>query len=1110
MSLDVMIMAVRVDDNDGKLSALVPPGPVWSGPVPGEGMMAMASGQRSRRHLLASATLGVALAASALTAPGAAAAAAPQLVTDPVALVNPLIGTSGGVNEFPGPDMPFGMIQWSPDTAPSRPDGGGYSYTADEISGFSLTHLSGPGCDAFGDVPVLPTVGAISSSPSSTTESFTHSTETAQAGYYAVTLGNGVRVQLTDATRAGIAKFTFPATTQANLLLNLTGSQEPDAVTTAATVGDDEVTGSVTSGYFCGEDTGWERDYTLHFDMVFNHPFTASGTWPASPIPGVGTPQGPGGEYLTFDTTADQTITAKVGISYTSTPNAGLNLGAEIPGWNFAQVRRANRAAWNGLLGKIQIAGGTSSQQAAFYTALYHALLDPSVFSDVNGQYTGFDGNVHTVPRGHAEYANYSGWDIYRSQVQLAAMVAPQQTSDAITSMLNDYAQTGQLPKWSLANGETYVQVGDPADPIIADAHAFGARDFNVPQALADMIHEATVPNDVRPGLAALQQDGYLPYDESYGCCNFYGAVSTQLEYDTADYAIASLALATGQRADYREFAAQAQSWQNIFNITDGYVQARQSAGQWLPGFSPSALSGFVEGTSAQYTPMVPFNLAGLIAARGGDAAWVSYLGSLLSDLTSPGPTNANLSDEPSLEIPYEYDYAGAPYLTQQVVREIEDQLYSDTPAGEPGNDDLGTLAAAYVWDELGFYPETPGTGVLALASPVFPEAVVHLPGGRRLTINAPAAQASAPYVQGLTVDGRTSDRAWVDYSSLVRGGTLDYDLSSAPDKSWASGAAAAPPSDPTGERQVLTSAGPAAGLILAPGASGGASFEVANLTGRPLTVNWTASAGPGTSPSGGSVAAAGVTVSPAGGTLSVPAHSTATAAVTVTAGTSSAEAAYPVTFASSDGPGSALPGTAVNADVAAPGEIWPYYTDIGITSDGQTVPSGYDGSSYTYSANALAADGLTPGAALTVGGVSYTWPDAPAGQPDSINSAGQTIPVSFPAGTTTIGLLGSGIDAGSGGATGTLTVTYTDGSTQQIPVALSDWTLGAGAYQPLPSETIVATIPYRDTIDGTSQPVPTHVYAISAALESGKTVASVTLPIASGGSIGIFAIGAG
>jgi predicted alpha-1,2-mannosidase len=379
------------------------------------------------------------------------------------------------------------MIQWSPDTSPNRPDGGGYDYADTGIAGFSLTHLSGPGCAAFGDVPILPTVGAIGDTPGSATETFSHATETAQAGYYGVTLGDGVGVRLTDAARAGMAEFAFPATTQANLLFKLAGSQEPDAATSVQVVGDDELTGSVTSGYFCGETTGWERDYTLHFDIVFSQPFTASGSWAPTPIPGVGTTAGPGGEYLTFDTTASQTITAKVGISYTSAANAALNLRAEIPGWNFGQVQQASVAAWNRLLGRIQIAGGTTSQQVQFYTALYHSLLEPSVFSDVNGQYMGFDGEVHTVAPGHQEYANFSGWDIYRGQVQLAAMVAPEQTSDAITSMLNDYRQTGLLPKWNLADGETFAQVGDPADAIIADAYAFGARGFDVPAALAAM-----------------------------------------------------------------------------------------------------------------------------------------------------------------------------------------------------------------------------------------------------------------------------------------------------------------------------------------------------------------------------------------------------------------------------------------------------------------------------------------------------------------------------------------------------------------------------------------------------------------------------------------------
>jgi predicted alpha-1,2-mannosidase len=512
--------------------------------------------RRNRSHRLGYVLLaGLAMAGIAIAgtlAPAAAAATAGSRVTAapvaaPASLVNPLIGTSGGVNEFPGPDMPFGMIQWSPDTYPSRPDGGGYAYTASQITGYSLTHLSGPGCGAYGDLPILPTVGAVGANPAGATESFSHASETAQAGYYADTLGDGVTVQLTDTTRAGIGEFTFPATTQANLLLKLDDSQSYVDATQEQVIGDDEVAGSVTAGHFCGSPDPLERDYTLHFDIVFSQPFTAASTWSGTSDTGATIP---GGIALTFDTSADQTVTAKVGISFTSDANAALNREAEIPGWDFGAVRHANVAAWDAILRRIDVAGGSQTQQVEFYTALYHALLYPSVFSDVNGQYTGFDGKVHAVPPGHADYANFSGWDIYRAQVQLAAMVAPEQTSDAVTSMLNDYAQTGTLPKWTLGDGETYEQVGDPADPIIADAYAFGARDFDVTTALNDMIAEATSTNDIRPGQQLLDQYGYLPFDGNYGCCNFYGPVSTQLEYDTDDYAIA--ALAAGNRRPRR------------------------------------------------------------------------------------------------------------------------------------------------------------------------------------------------------------------------------------------------------------------------------------------------------------------------------------------------------------------------------------------------------------------------------------------------------------------------------------------------------------------------------------------------------------------------------
>jgi predicted alpha-1,2-mannosidase len=1029
------------------------------------------------------------------SSPTAAHAAAPAagdgLVTQPASLVNPLIGTSGGVNEFPGPDMPFGMIQWSPDTYPSRPDGGGYEYQDTRITGYSLTHLSGPGCAAYGDVPILPTTGAIGANPAATTETFSHASETAEAGYYGATLGDGITVKLTDTTRAGIGTFRFPETTQGNLLLKLDDSQDYVDDTREQVIGDDEIRGSVTAGHFCGIPDPRERSYTLHFDIVFSRPFTAASMWSGTSHTGAAIP---GGVALTFDTTTDQTVTAKVGISFTSTANAQLNREAEIPGWDFAQVRGANRAAWNAILGKIGIAGGTTAQQTEFYTALYHSLLYPSVFSDVNGQYTGFDGKVHKVEAGHAEYANFSGWDIYRAQVQLAAMVAPAQTSDVVTSMLNDYAQTGMLPKWSLGNGESYTQVGDPADAIIADAYAFGARDFDVAAGLKDMIAEATTTNDIRPGQDLLDKDGYLPFNGSYHCCNFYGPVSTQLEYDTDDYAIAALAEETGHQTEYRTFATRAQNWQNVYNARTGYLQARMANGSWLGDFSPATHSGFVEGTSAQYTPMVPFALRTLITAAGGDAHWVSRLNGLMSDITNPGPENANLTDEPSMEIPWEYDFAGAPYLTQKSVREIEQQLYSDTPAGEPGNDDLGTPSAAYVWDELGFYPEIPGTGTLTLASPAFPHIVID----GRIRISAPGAggdptetglAASNPYVRGLTVDGRPWNHAYVDFGALS-GATLSYDLTSDPDRAWAATARSAPPSDPLGAKSALVSAGPASGLILIPRHSGTASFTVENVTARRLTAHWTAAP------------PHGVTLSARAGTLTVRPHSSATATVTVTAG--AARGSYAVRF-SAAGASSAL-----TVDVAGPGVLWPYFDAIGVPSDGQSVSDGYDGSPYAYSANALAAEGVTPGSTLTVGGVSYTWPDERPGAVDSIGAAGQVIPVSLPAGATKIGLLGSAINAGSGGVKGTLTVTYTDGTTQEIPVTFADWTLGGGAYSVPPSDTIAVATPYRELTSGISQPLKTYVYATSATLEAGKTVASVTLPGGPSGDIGIFAIGAG
>jgi predicted alpha-1,2-mannosidase len=799
---------------------------------------------RSRRTALRVASAALALAAFSVTAPLTAepppaeaspagvspAAAGPvdaaatlpaSLVVGqpagPAALVNPFIGTGGLGNAFPGADAPFGMLQWSPDTTRPSP-GGGYSASSSWITGFSLTHMSGPGCRAAGDVPILPTLGAIQ--PRSR-DAFSHSREAADAGYYSVQLADGIGVRLSATTRTGIAEFRFPAGRQGNLIFKLDGSQLGDSKVTFQVDSPGQVEGSVTAQSFCGA----SKSYTLHFVMRFSRPAARHGTFTSAAPSGVhpraaqlaaielaplsyhGTSpagtrprpdlRGPVGAYVSFP--AGPPVLAKVGISYVSAANATANLAAEDPGWSVSAVRAATQHQWDALLGKIAIAGGSRPQRVVFYTALYHSLLAPSVFSDDNGQYTGADGAVHTVDRGQdAEYTNVSGWDIYRTQAQLEALVDPAAASGAAQSLVDAYQQTGVLPSWPAYGNESYVMVGDPADAVIADYYAFGATGFSAPAALAAMIAQGTAPSTIRPGLAYFNQSGYLPANGHYSCCNYHAPVSTTLEYDIADFAISALAEAMGNTAAEHAFRSRAQDWRNLLNPRTGLLQPRLSDGAWQEGFAPTALSGFAEGDSWQYTGMVPFDLAGLAAAKGGPAAMTQYLNQVLARFTSAedglGPT-ADMGNEPSIELPWEYDYVGEPYATQRTVRAIQDQLWRDSPDGIPGNDDLGAMSAWFVWSALGMYPMTPGTATIALGSPLFSSTVITLSSGGTLHVVGSGASTSAPYVRSATWNGSRWTRAYAPAAAITRGGTLDFRLGGSPDRHWAARPDDAPPS---------------------------------------------------------------------------------------------------------------------------------------------------------------------------------------------------------------------------------------------------------------------------------------------------------------------------
>ena len=929
----------------------------------------------TRRRIAAA--LAVVLSAGMLAAhsPTANAAALPALVGDPTALVNPFIGTGDGggvvgpVNTFPGASAPFGMVAWSPDTT-SRPAAGGYAYTDTSTIGMSVTHVSGAGCGIAGDLPILPTVGDIGTDPTSTTEPFSHANETAVPGSYSTLLGTGssaVGVHLAATTHTGIGSFAYPATTAANVLFKVGDSQSSVTGANVSIVGDDEVTGSITEGGFCD----MPNSSTVYFAAKFDRPFTASGTWNGNDVTaGSATATGQNsGAYVSFDTTSDATVGMQVSISYVSVANAESNIHAELHGWNVASVAAQTRAQWRRLLSEVRIGGGTHDQQVEFYTALYHALLDPSTYSDANGQYLGMDGKVHQTKPGQAQYTTFSGWDIYRDEVPLLATIAPQQTSAMAQSLVNDADQGGWLPKWPVAGGYTGMMGGDSADAIIAEAYAFGARDFDTKAALAAMVKGATevqTSSDLgqgyyeeRPGLDSYLQDGYVVNDTAYSGSAVPNGASLTLEYATDDFAIAELAQSLGSNATYRTFLTRSQSWTNVYNVDSGYLQPRDANGDFpagdptTDGLSSFGQSGFQEGNAAQYSFAVPQDLGGLITAMGGDEAVVSRLDTFFQqDQAGPNAPYYWAGNETDLLFPWVYDYAGAPDKTTAEVHELLDDVYADTPAGEPGNDDLGAMSSWFVWGAIGLYPASPGAPVLAMSAPIFPEVRLDLPG-HQLTITAPGASDQG-YISGLSVNGRSSDHDWIPASDLVGGsgaasGTrIDTTISNTPNTTWASSPADAPPSYQAGHLDFPTGSLPAqvtsnpTNLIATAGQTQTATLTFTLGVGaygdqasKVHELNWTAQP------------PAGVTVTPSSGTAQVSGD-TATATVSFQVAPDAVQGFSNVDIALTDPDPDhvPLPTLSVPVAVVGAGDTATVCTTLGTTNvdNGLTQEEGGDG----------------------------------------------------------------------------------------------------------------------------------------------------------------------
>jgi predicted alpha-1,2-mannosidase len=1016
-------------------------------------------------------------------------------------LVDTRTWTSGGGNTFPGAEAPFGMVQWSPDTSPTYNAGGGYDYSDTALRGYSLTHVSGPGCGAGGDVPMVPTTGALpGGDPNAITTAFSHSGEVAQAGYYSAQSNapNTITSEFTATPHSSMGRFTYPATTQADFLIKLMASQNGDEGDSVKVIGNNEIQGSDTSGNFCGEtnNDGQSQQYTVYFDITFDHPFTASQV-----ITNSGQTD-PAAVNLTFDTTQSPVVQAKVGISYVSAADAKLNWQTENPGWNFDQVRRQDQQSWDNLLGKIQVAGGSYAQTQEFYSLLYKDFIQPNITSDVNGQFMGADLKVHSVPSGQKDqYGMYSGWDIYHSLSQLQAMLDPQAAGDQAQSQLNYYSEDKLLQQWGYNNLNNYVMVGDPADSIIADEYTFGARNFDTKQALSDMLTEATTVNDVRPGEALEQQLGYLPEDGTYGCCNPHGYMSTLLEYDSEDLALAQFATDLGDSSDAAMLTARANNWENLFDPNNNLLTSRLANGQFEPGVTPTFTGTFptdgepyVEGDPYQYLWNVPNDYAALFSLLGGSAKVRPLLEQYLSQPNGNG-MYAQLTNEFDFGEQFALDYAGDPAGTQKAVANIRNTMYLPGPNGLANNDDLGANSSSFVWEMLGMYPENSGKGTLVFASPGFPRATIHLANGRDININAPGASPSTYYVKSLQLNGRQYSKTWVNYSTLSHGASLDWQLGTTP-TSWASAAKAIPPSYQAGLKPVVGYSSEQ-NVTVAPGASTTIQVGAQNATASAQSVSVSVSA-----PSG-----SGVSASSPSSTIAVPANGRATIPVTISA-SQSAPLGYNWLTATLTMSGGATQTVKVAVLVAQPGSLLAATNNAGISNDSDVQQANFDNGGASYSAQALAAKGWTPGATQTVGGVAFTWPQSTPGWPDNVIAQGQKITLDAPAGTQTLAFLGSATD---GPSEGVVTEHYADGSSAQYWLGFSDWTLNGGSSQPSYGNQKAISLSYRNCsyCSPPQQNVATYVFEASVPVDPGKTLTSVTLPDgASTGALHVFSIG--
>lgn len=714
------------------------------------------------------------------------------------AFVDPIIGTAGEGNTFPGAVVPWGMVSPGPRTSLGAPSG--YKFGEPYLYGFAQVHLSGTGCPDLGNVILAPTTGAVK--PSVDAYRSKYDEEIAVAGYYKVNLTDyRIKAEMTATARAAYHRYTFTSAGDANMLIDATGGQTPSRGGYVKIVSSTEVEGSNISGGFCGKPVS----QAVYFFIRFNKSAARTGTWNDEKLTAF--EGGKGGEqsgnktgaYLTFSASAGEVVEAKVGISYVSINNARMNLEREIPEWNFEKVQTAAADMWDKELSRIKIEGGTDALKTIFYTGLYHMLIHPNIISDVNGDYpvmNSASGPKARVSIGRAEgytrYSVFSLWDTYRNLHPFLTLVYPERQLDMLKTMTAMSRETGWLPKWELAGSETAVMVGDPATAVIADSYIKGITQFDVRSAYSAMKKAATYapaspttsPNPLRPGLAAYLKYGYIPDDEK-GADYVWGSVSDALEYGLADWGLSQVATKLGYTADALQFAKQSLFYKNYFDPQTKFLRPKNKDGKFITPFVPEAGGfpggrGYVEGNAWQYLFFVPHDPTGLATLMGGHDAFVGKLQACFDE------NQFVMWNEPDMHYPYLFNYFEAEaWRAQKEIRTAMDETFKLGPAGIPGNDDAGTTSAWFVFSAMGFYPTCPASGRYDLGSPLFERVTISLNKnfytGSEFVIEAGNNPAKNIYIESASMNGALLQKPFITHSELVKGGRLSLAMTPSP-----------------------------------------------------------------------------------------------------------------------------------------------------------------------------------------------------------------------------------------------------------------------------------------------------------------------------------------